>query len=220
MSSPLIHATDAPPVHPPLLVASYDRSAAFIVSSDDKVLWKTDLPAACQDAWLLENGNVLAAGGNVVKVVRPDQSEVWKWTAPAGQKVEIHNCQPLPGGGAVFGVGGMAKIFEVDEKGKQTKEIQLPLKGSPHDQMRQIRKLPNGNYLVCAKGENTVYEFDVTGHPVRFVAGAEMKKQNVNWDALHSADQLANGNLLVGGGYNSSIAEIDPAGCRVEFDER
>ena len=214
MSSTLIHGAETPltTVHPPLLVASYDKKAAFILSSDDKVIWKTDLPGVCQDAWLLETGNVLSAGGNVVKVVRPDHSEVWKWTAPAGQPVEIHNCQPLPGGGAVFGVGGLAQIIEVNGTGNQTQAIQLPLKGSAHEQMRQVRKLSNGNYLVCAKGENNVYEFDSQAHPVRLVAGEEMKKKGVIWKALHSADLLPNGNLLVGGGYDSSLAEIDPAG--------
>ena len=86
---------------------------------------------------------------------------------------------------------------------------------------RQVRKLVNGNYLVCAMGENNLYEFDSAGKIVRLIEGKEMKKQGLNWCALHSADQLANGNLLVGGGYNSSLAEIDPVRqSGMESDER
>ncbi|MEI6277985.1 MAG: PQQ-binding-like beta-propeller repeat protein [Verrucomicrobiae bacterium] len=199
-------------MHPPLLLSSYTNNAAYIVSADDKVVWKTDLPGACQDAWLLDDGNVLVSGGNVVKVVRPDNSVVWQYVGLAGQPIEIHSCQPLPGGGAVFGEGGTARIIEVDRTGKQVKEVKLPLKGSAHEQMRQVRKLANGHYLVCGMGENNLYEFDPEGKVVRLVEGKEMKNQGLNWHCLHSADLLANGNLLVGGGYNSSLAEIDPAG--------
>ena len=198
--------------HPALLVASYTQHAAFLISSDDRVLWKCEVPGACQDAWLLNDGNVLLSGGNQVKVVRPDLSVLWKYEAPAGAKVEIHSCQPLAGGGVLFGEGGTARLLELDRTGRQVKEIKLPLTGSAHDQMRQVRKLPNGNYLVCAKGENNVRIFAPDGKPVRDFLGVELKKQGVNWNALHSAIQLENGNLLVGGGYDSSVAEIDSAG--------
>ena len=198
--------------HPPLLVASYTQHAAYLLSSEDRVLWKCEVPGACQDAWLLEDGNVLLSGGNQVKVVRPNQTVVWKYEAPAGQKVEIHSCQPLPGGGVVFGEGGPARLLDFDRTGRLVKEVKLPLTGSAHDQMRQVRKLPDGNYLVCAKGENNVRVFRPEGSQVREVLGAEMKKQGVVWNALHSAMRLENGNLLVGGGYDSSVAEIDPAG--------
>ena len=213
LSQPLLQAAETPAaLHPPLLLASYTNKAAYIVSSEDKVVWKTDLPGPCQDAWLLDDGNVLASGGNIVKVVRPDNSVVWQYTGLAGQPIEIHNCQPLPGGGVVFGEGGTARILELDKNGKQVKEIKLPLKGSAHAQMRQVRKLANGNYLVCAMGENNVYEFDPEGKLTRSIVGAEMKKQGLNWNALHSVDLLSNGNVIVGGGYNSSLAEIDPSG--------
>ncbi|MEI8234187.1 MAG: PQQ-binding-like beta-propeller repeat protein [Verrucomicrobiota bacterium] len=213
LSQALLQAAETTvPKHPPLLLASYTNHAAYMVDADDKVVWKTDLPGSCQEAWLLDDGNVLASGGNRVKVVRPDNSVVWEYTGPAGQPIEIHNCQPLPDGGVVFGEGGMARILELDKNGKQVKEVKLPLKGTAHNQMRQVRKLANGNYLVCAMGENNLYEFDPAGKIVRLLEGKEMKKQGLNWCCLHSADQIANGNLLVGGGYNSSLAEIDPSG--------
>ena len=198
--------------HPPLLVASYTAKAAFIVSSDDRVLWTCETPGSCQDAWLLEDGNVLLSGGNEVKTVRPDRSIVWRYVGPAGQKIEIHSCQPLPGGGTLFGEGGASRLVELDSAGKLVKEIKLPLTGSAHDQMRQVRKLRNGNYLVCVKGENNVREFNPEGKPVREFLGSELKKQGVAWNALHSAIELESGNLLVGGGYDSPVAEIDPAG--------
>jgi hypothetical protein len=201
--------------HPPLLVASYSNKAAYVVSADDRVLWEAKVDGSCQDAWLTADGNVLFSGGRQVQVVRPDKSVVWRYDAPKDIPIEIHSCQPLPDGGALFGEGGPDRIVELDRNGKLAKEVKVGMKGNAHDQMRQVRKLANGGYLVCAKGENNVYELAADGAVVRRLLGADMKKQGITWKALHSVDLLPNGNWLIGGGYDSTFCEVTPAGAVV-----
>jgi hypothetical protein len=198
--------------HPPLLIASYSNNAAYIVSPDDKVIWESDkMPGACQDAWLLPNNHVLLSGGNQVREVTADQKVVWQYEAPKEVSVEIHNCQPLPGGGALIGEGGTCRLLELDNKGKIAKEFKLSLGGNAHTHMRQVRKTGKGTYLVTAAGENNIREYGAQGKELRVLLGKDIEKQGVKWPIVHSAELLKNGNLLIGGAYGAPVIEVDPA---------
>jgi len=199
--------------HPPLLVASYSNNAAYIVAADDKVVWESaKMPGACQDAWLLSNNHVLLSGGNQVREITADNKVVWQYEAPKETPVEIHNCQPLPGGGALIGEGGTCRLLEIDNHGKIATEIKLTLGGNAHSHMRQVRKTAKGTYLVTAAGENNIHEYDAIGKETRVLSGKDIEKQGVKWPIVHSAELLPNGNLLIGGAYNSPVIEVDPAG--------
>ena len=196
---------------PPLLIASF--TAAYIVAPDGKVMWESSkMPGNCQDAWLLPNNHVLLSGGNQVREITADQQVVWQYEAPKDVPVEIHSCQPLPGGGTLFGEGGTCRLVELDNKGKVTKEIKLSLNGNAHTHMRQVRKTTNGTYLVTAAGENNIHEYDAQGKEVRVLLGKDIEAQGVKWPIVHSAELLPNGNLLIGGAYNSPVVEVDKTG--------
>jgi len=212
--APGAHGQQAAGQHPALLIASYSNNAAYIVAAgDDKVVWESPkMPGACQDAWLLPNNHVLLSGGNQVREVTADQKVVWQYEAPKETPVEIHNCQPLPGGGALIGEGGSCRLLELDNKGKITKEIKLNLGGNAHTHMRQVRKTPAGTYLVTAAGENNIREFDAQGKELRVLLGKDIEKQGVKWPIVHSAELLPNGNLLIGGAYGMPVIEVDKTG--------
>jgi len=198
---------------PPLLIASYSNNAAFIVAADGKVVWQSDkMPGACQDAWLLPDNHVLLSGGTQVREITADQKVVWQYEAPKDVPVEIHNCQPLPGGGALIGEGGTCRLLEIDNHGKIAKEIKLTLGGNAHSHMRQVRKTSKGTYLVTAAGENNIHEYDAQGKELRVLLGKDIEAQGVKWPIVHSAELLPSGNLLIGGAYNSPVIEVDPAG--------
>jgi len=196
---------------PPLLIASYSNNAAIIVAADGTVVWESaKMPGPCQDAWLLPNNHVLLSGGTQVREITADQKIVWQYEAPKDVKVEIHNCQPLPAGGALIGEGGTCRLLEIDNQGKVAKEIKLPLGGNAHTHMRQVRKTAKGTYLVTAAGENNIREYDAQGKELRLLSGKEIAKQGVKWPIVHSAELLNNGNLLIGGAYGMPVIEVDP----------
>ncbi|MCX6872499.1 MAG: hypothetical protein NTW21_01635 [Verrucomicrobia bacterium] len=198
--------------HPPLLIASYSNHAAYIVAPDDQIVWQSDkMPGACQDAWLLPDNHVLLSGGNQVREVTADNQVIWQYEAPGNVPVEIHNCQPLPGGGTLIGEGGTCRLLELDQQGKPAKAIQLSLGGNAHTHMRQVRKTAKGTYLVTAAGENNIREYDAQGKELRVLLGKAVEKQGVKWPIVHSAELLPNGNLLIGGAYGAPVIEVDPA---------
>ena len=209
--SPAALSQQAAGQHPALLIASYSNNAAYIVAAgDDKVVWESPkMPGPCQDAWLLPNNHILLSGGNQVREVSADHKTIWQYEAPKGVAVEIHNCQPLPGGGALIGEGGTCRLLELDNQGKITKEIKLTLGGNAHSHMRQVRKTPAGTYLVTAAGENNIREFDAQGKELRVLLGKDIENQGVKWPIVHSAELLSNGNLLIGGAYGMPVIEVD-----------
>jgi hypothetical protein len=197
---------------PPLLIASFSNNAAYLVSPSGEVIWKSEkMPGPCQDAWLLPNNHVLLSGGTQVREITADQKVVWQYEAPKEAKVEIHNCQPLPGGGALIGEGGTCRLLEIDNQGKIAKEVKLTLGGNPHTHMRQVRKTAKGTYLVTAAGENNIHEYDAQGKELRVLLGKDIAKQGVQWPIVHSAELLPSGNLLIGGAYGMPVIEVDPA---------
>ena len=199
--------------HPPLLIASFSQNAAYIISTNGEILWESGkMPGPCQDAWLLGNNHVLLSGGNQVREIDAARKVIWQYEAPQGVPVEIHNCQPLPGGGALIGEGGTCRLLELDDTGTITKELKLSLGGNAHSHMRQVRKTPRGTYLVTAAGENNIREYDARGKELRAVLGKDIEKEGVKWPIVHSAELLENGNLLIGGAYGAPVIEVDTAG--------
>jgi len=191
-----------------VLVASYSKNAAYILSADNTVEWEYAMPGSVQDAWLLPGGNILLCGGSDVREVTRSKQVVWKYTASAG---EIHNCYPLPGNVVLFGENVSGKLFEINRATNTVLlTIQTPCQGDSHLRFRMVRKTGDGTYLVAARSENNVYELNKTGAVLRKISCDTLKKKlGINWDGVHSALKLNNGNILIGGGYNSVFIEID-----------
>ncbi len=155
-----------------------------------------------QDCWRLPNGNTLFCFVNGALELKPDKSVVWEYKAPA--KTEVHACQPLPDGKVMLVECGTSRIIEVDRAGKIVKEIKLTTKPEVklHNQFRGTRKLANGHYLVCFKGENRVVELDGDGRELRSIAVA---------GDPHGALALPGGNILITCGDGHKVVEVDPA---------
>ena len=195
---------------PRLLVASYDKKAAFIVSPDNTIEWEYRMPGACQEAWLLPSGNILLSGGDTVREVTKDKKIVWEYKSPAGSKTEIHSCQPLSNGHALIAEGGTSRLLEVDNRGAVVKETKLELKGTAHSHTRCVRMRADGTFTVTAMGEGAIIDYNREGKPVWRLDSKEMAKQGIRWAAVHSFVWLPNGNLLVSGGHAPTLAEVTP----------
>ena len=194
--APAIHAA-----HPFLCTDSVAGKVA-IVSAEGNIEWEV----ACkhpQDCWSLPNGNILFS--HATGAIEMTRAKEIIWEYKAGEKTEVHACQPLPDGRVMLVECGPSRIIEVDRAGKIAKEIKLtppPATIKLHNQYRGTRKTTAGHYYVCRKGENEVEELDGDGKSLRRIP--------VPGD-VHEALLLPDGHLLVTCGDGHKVVEYDAA---------
>ena len=185
----------------PFLCCDYNGNKVCVVSAEGNVEWEFPCKNP-QDCWRLPNGNYLFCFVSGALEVTPGKQTVWEYKAPVAEKVEVHACQPLPGGRVLIVECGPSRIIEVDRSGKVAKEIKL--RTAPeinlHNQFRGTRKLANGHYLVCFKGEGKVVELDGEGSVLRAI--------KVPGDP-HEVVALPNGHLLIACGDGHKAIELD-----------
>jgi len=191
--------------------ASYGKNVVAICDADGKVLWshQTDGPktghAGHHDIQLLENGNILFhENWTTIIEMTLDKKVVWTYDSSAmngnkGKKVEVHAFRRLPNGTTMIAESGVGRIIEVDKDGKIQAEVKLQ-PGGRRD-TRMVRKLDNGNYLVCAEDPGVVTEYNA--------------KSEVVWEypiktRVYGAIRLKNGDTLIASGGGASVVEVTP----------
>ena len=203
----------------------YSGKKVFIVNTDGKVEWEYPT-GACNDLWVLPNGNLLFNTGTGVQEVTRDKKVVFDYKgSPVKRAVkqkdgttklvegpsEIYACQRLPNGQTFIGECSSGRLLTVTPDGKVVKEIRLLPEGKDggHAFIRNARLLANGHYLVTHYGEQMVREYDPAGKIVREIPAT---------GGTHSVLRLPNGNTLIScgdrpGGHR--VFEVDPAGKTV-----
>ena len=173
----------------------------LLLDQTGKTLWQHK-GGNCSDVWMLANGNVLLADNNVLEINPKTDKVVWQYK-PAQQKGGgAFTCQRLANGHTMVGENSAGRIVEVDTDGKIVFELKLPFcQPGSHNNLRMVRKLDNGNYLVCYKDKAMVREYTPKGEVV-----FEVKVTQV----AYSAVRLPNGNTMVG--HIEAVTEFDPAG--------
>jgi hypothetical protein len=185
--------------HPFLCTDSFGDKVC-VVGADGKIQWQF----AChhpQDCWALPNGDYLFCYREGAREMTPDSKTVWEYKA--GEKTEVHSCQPLPDGRVLVMENGPCRIIEVDRAGRIAKEIKLtppPASVSVHDQFRGVRKTKEGHYLVSRKGEHEIEELDADGRTLRRIP--------VPGD-VHMTLLLPDGHLLIACGEGHKVQELD-----------
>lgn len=199
-----------------LAAASYGRNIVAICDAEGKLLWShhTDGPksghAGHHDIQLLDNGNILFhENWTTIVEMNLQKKVVWSYDAGTmngnlGKRVEVHAFQRLPNGMTMIAESGVGRIIEVDQQGKIHAEVKLQGGGRQHT--RLVRKLANGNYLVCAESPGVVTEYNA--------------KSEVVWERLvntrvYGAIRLRNGNTLIASGSGASVVEVTPEGKTV-----
>jgi pimeloyl-ACP methyl ester carboxylesterase len=196
-----------------LASASYGKNIIAICDVDGKVLWsfKTAGPrsghAGHHDLQFLDDGNILYHD-DWTKIVEMnlDKKVIWtydssKQNGNEGKRIEVHAFQRLPNGLTMIAESGVGRIIEVDKAGKIHAEIALKQGGTQNTRM--VRKLDNGNYLVCAENPGVVTEYDARG--------------TVVWEypiktRVYGAIRLRNGNTLIASGSGASVVEVTRTG--------
>lgn len=196
-----------------------------IVAMDGTIEW--EMPwGGIHDIHVLDNGHIMVQDKfrKIVEIDPEKKEVVWSYDAStsngnAGQRMEIHAFQPLPGGGIMIAESGPARIIEIDRDGTLRHEISLEVDNPhPHRDTRLARKIANGNYLVCHEADGAVREYDgqsgaVVWEYVVPMFGKDPKPGHgpeAFGNAVFSALRLANGNTLIGTGNGHGILEVTP----------
>ena len=99
---------------------------------------------------MLPNGNVLFADGASVSEVTSEHKVVFCYKAAEQHGGGSYACQRLDNGNTLVGENSTGRVLEVDPAGKIVFQLQTsPAKTGTHHNFRMVRKLENGNYLVC-----------------------------------------------------------------------
>ena len=184
------------------LAADTAGGRVAVAAAEGKVVWET-ICERPRDCWAMPDGNYFFchAGGVMEKL--DDGRTLWEYIAEPGS--EVSSCQPLPNGRFLVAENGPCRLVEVDTFGNVGKEILL---APPHpalgvevqDRLRGARRLADGGYLVCRKGEQVVEELSPEGKSLRRIP--------VKGD-VHMAVRLPDGNLLVALGAGRKLQELD-----------
>ena len=185
----------------PVLATGSGR--VLLLSPQGDVTWEHKA-GNIHEAWMLPNGNVMFADGNITEVTR-DHKVVFEYKPEIQKGGGAYACQRLENGNTMVGENASGRVVEVDKDGKvifslTTKDVET---GSHHN-LRMVRKLANGNYLVCHSGKNCVIEYKPDGSVVW-----EKKTKALAFAAV----RLPNGNTLVSS--LSQITEYDKDGHEV-----
>ncbi len=181
------------------LCSDYGANMIRMVSACGEIVWehKVNRP---QDVWRLPNGNILLTHLRGVQEITPEKEVVWEYQTDKPN--EIHACQPLAKGVVMVAVSGPCEILEIDRDGRILKTVKLKTnKKNVHGQMRQARKLRNGNYLVGHNADRVVREYDPNGKVLREISVPGNPYGGV---------RLPNGNTLIGCGDGHALVEVDP----------
>ncbi len=139
--------------------------------------------------------------------------------ATSGRPVEVHAFQRLANGATMIAESGPARIIEVDRDGVLLHEVALQVaEPHPHRDTRLVRKLDNGNYLVCHEGDGIVREYDGEGNIVWEFEVPLFDREPAPGHGVEAfgnqcfcALRLANGNTLISTGNGHSVIEVTPA---------
>ncbi len=195
-----------------------------IVGRDGKVEWQMPW-GGIHDVHVLPNGNLMVQQGasKVVEIDRDRHEAVWKYDSAisngnAGRPVEVHAFQPLDDARVMIAESGPARIIEIDRAGKLLHTVKLKVDHpQPHTDTRLVRKLKNGNYLVCHEGDGAVREYDQAGKVIwEYSVPLFGKKPQPGHGAeafgnkCFAAVRLPTGNTLITTGNGHSVLEVTP----------
>lgn len=196
-----------------------------IVAQDGSVEWQMKW-GGIHDIHVLPNGHIMVQEQmrKIVEIDPETKQVVWSYDAAknngnGGRKVEVHAFQPLNNGRIMIAESGPARIIEIDRDGKLLHEVKLQVAHPhPHRDTRLVRKLSNGNYLVCQEADGVVREYD--GETGKIVWNYEVPlfgKQRANGhgpeafgNQAFGAVRLKNGNTLIATGNGHSVIEVTP----------
>lgn len=206
------------------ITADSSKGRIALIDEAGKTEWEYKI-GPLHDLAVLPNGNVLfqTSWTRLVEVDPKTDKVVWEYDAGqengnAGKAVEVHAFQRLANGHTMIAESGVSRIIEVDAGGTIQRQIKLQVKQpSAHHDTRLVRKLENGNYLVCHEAEGLVREYTETGdiaweYPVPLLDRQAKEGHGVEafGNQCFTALRLNSGNTLLSTGNGHSVLEVSP----------
>lgn len=196
-----------------------------VVTADGKVEW--EMPwGGIHDIHVLPNGHIMVQERmrKIVEIDPKTKKVVWSYDADnsngnKGKRIEVHAFQPLDNDRIMIAESGAGRIIEIDRSGKIHHEVTLKINDPhPHRDTRLVRKIANGNYLVCHEGDGVLREYDGKSGKLVWefevpLFGQERKGGHgpeAFGNQLFAAVRLKNGNTLIATGNGHSVLEVTP----------
>ena len=207
-----------------ILCADSSTGRIAIIDEAGTTEWEAKI-GPLHDLHMLDNGNVLfqTSWTDLVEMEPATNKIVWQYDSAkqngnAGKAVEVHAFQRLDNGNTLIAESGPSRLIEVDRGGRIQQSVALKVsKPHPHRDTRLVRKLPNGNYLVCHEGDGLVREYDAAGKTVWEYEVPLFGKQPAGGHGVeafgnqcYAALRLANGNTLISTGNGHGVVEVTP----------
>lgn len=196
-----------------------------IVKADGSTEWDMNW-GGIHDIHVTKDGHIFVQQGaaKVSEIDPATKQVVWSYDSAtqernAGKKVEVHAFQPLGSGRLMIAESGPARIIEVDRAGNLLKVVKLKVdRPHPHTDTRLVRKLENGNYLVCHEGDGFVREYDGQSGKITWeyevpLFGKQPKGGHgpeAFGNKCFAAVRLPNGHTLISTGNGHSVLEVTP----------
>jgi outer membrane protein assembly factor BamB len=208
------------------IAADSSKGRVAIIDENGRTEWEHKI-GPLHDLHVLPNGNVLLQSSwtEVIEIDPTNNKLVWKYDAQQrpenkGQRLEIHAFQRLADGHTMIAESGPGNIIEVAADLRVTQTMPMTVtKPDAHRDTRLVRKLENGNYLVCHEGDGFVREYDAKGKTVWEYAVPLFDRKPAGGHGVEafgnqcfSAIRLPSGNTLIGTGNGHSVLEVTPAG--------
>ena len=219
------HHTSAAEPTRKFIAADSSKNRVAIIDEDGKTEWEHRI-GGLHDLHVLPDGNVLLqTSWTEVAEINPANDEiVWRYDAMKrpeneNQRLEIHAFQRLTNGNTMVAESGPGNVIEVAKDLKVVHAMKLKVrKPDAHRDTRLVRKLDNGNSLVCHEGDGLVREYDPSGKTVWEYAVPLFDRKPAGGHGVEafgnqcfSAIRLPNGNTLIGTGNGHSVLEVTPA---------
>ncbi len=183
-----------------VLVAENGAARVTERDRDGTVRWEYATPGANPIACeRLPGGNTFIAMYNQLREVRPDKTEVYRYSP--GPQFYIFAARPTRTG-TVACVTAQGSLVEVDPVHHKTVRT-IPL-GPGGGGWAGVEPLPGGHFLVAAMNSGTIREIDARGDTVWSVKAPP---------GVFRATRLPGGNLLVASMTTREVAEIDRTGA-------